>query len=163
MIAAYSILFSKALLEQIESTLNSLRFEKKWMRRHNRSNIRISCFRYGGEMKLAALVYNISSSTDAKLLGLLMTSFHLETHLQALKKFMLLGQVGWYQWHACNWISGAHVSIIFILIRFYSDIHRAGWFCDLPHGWCWSGATQAVYTYVCTLLLYKQLKYWSYL
>lgn len=72
------------------------------MRRHNMSNIRISCFRYGGEMKLAALVYNISSSTDAKLLGLLMTSFHLETHLQALKKFMLLGQVGWYQWHSCN-------------------------------------------------------------
>ena len=53
-------------------------------------------------MKLAALVYNISSSTDAKLLGLLRTSFHLETHLQALKKFMLLGQVGWYQWSSCN-------------------------------------------------------------
>ena len=45
-------------------------------------------------MKLAALIYSISSTTDAKLLGLLKTRFHLETHLQALKKFMLLGQVG---------------------------------------------------------------------
>eukprot|EP01035_Chromulina_nebulosa_P026001 gene26001-33989_t len=62
----------QALLEQIESALNSLR--------------------YGGEMKLAALIYSISSTTDAKLLGLLKTRFHLETHLQALKKFMLLGQ-----------------------------------------------------------------------
>ena len=45
-------------------------------------------------MKLAALIYSISATTDAKLLGLLKTRFHLETHLQALKKFMLLGQVG---------------------------------------------------------------------
>ena len=44
-------------------------------------------------MKLSYLISSISASADAKLLNLLQSRFHLHTHLQALKKFMLLGQV----------------------------------------------------------------------
>jgi gamma-tubulin complex component 3 len=44
-------------------------------------------------MKFATLITSISATADMKLLNLLKTRFHLQTHLKALKQFMLLGQV----------------------------------------------------------------------
>lgn len=52
----------------------------------------LNALRYGGELRLAELVYKIASSTDSKLLHMLEHKFHLNSHLLALKKFMLLGQ-----------------------------------------------------------------------
>ena len=43
-------------------------------------------------LRLSELVTRISVATDAKLLRIMTKRFHLETHLLALKKFMLLGQ-----------------------------------------------------------------------
>jgi hypothetical protein len=48
--------------------------------------------RYGGEAQLADVVSSILSSTDARLLNLMESRFHITTHLLALKKFLLLGQ-----------------------------------------------------------------------
>lgn len=47
---------------------------------------------YGDEEKLSEIVNNIASYTDTKLLHMMNTSFNLNVHLLALKKFMLLGQ-----------------------------------------------------------------------
>jgi gamma-tubulin complex component 3 len=48
--------------------------------------------RYGGEAQLQDIVYQLSAGIDAKLLNLVMSRFYVQTHLLALKKFMLLGQ-----------------------------------------------------------------------
>ena len=46
-----------------------------------------------GAMRLMGLIDRISLATDLRLLALLENRFRLTTHLLALKKFMLLGQV----------------------------------------------------------------------
>ena len=48
--------------------------------------------RYGGEATLQDTVFKLSANIDARLLNLVMSRFHIQTHLLALKKFMLLGQ-----------------------------------------------------------------------
>ena len=48
--------------------------------------------RYGGEGALQDIVYTLAAGIDARLLHLMMSRFHVQTHLLALKKFMLLGQ-----------------------------------------------------------------------
>lgn len=53
----------------------------------------LQTLRFGGEATLQDIVYSLSASIDAKLLNLMMSRFHVQTHLLALKKFMLLGQV----------------------------------------------------------------------
>ena len=52
----------------------------------------LQTLRFGGEATLQDVVYSLSASIDAKLLNLVMSRFHIQTHLLALKKFMLLGQ-----------------------------------------------------------------------
>ena len=54
----------------------------------------LQTLRFGGEATLQDIVYSLSASIDAKLLNLMMSRFYVQTHLLALKKFMLLGQVG---------------------------------------------------------------------
>ena len=56
----------------------------------------LQTLRFGGEATLQDIVYSLSASIDAKLLNLMMSRFYVQTHLLALKKFMLLGQVGFY-------------------------------------------------------------------
>lgn len=48
--------------------------------------------RFGGEATLQDIVFKLSASIDTKLLNLMMSRFYVQTHLLALKKFMLLGQ-----------------------------------------------------------------------
>ena len=60
-------------LRRVESTLRTLR--------------------YGDEVKLEEIVGEVSVLTDERLLRVMMEKAHLMTHLHALKKFMLLGQV----------------------------------------------------------------------
>jgi gamma-tubulin complex component 3 len=52
----------------------------------------LQTLRFGGEAALQDIVYKLSASIDAKLLNLVMSRFYVQTHLLALKKFMLLGQ-----------------------------------------------------------------------
>jgi gamma-tubulin complex component 3 len=48
--------------------------------------------RYGRESSLQAAVLQLAAGIDSKLLHLMMSRFHVEAHLLALKRFMLLGQ-----------------------------------------------------------------------
>ena len=66
----------------------------------------LQTLRFSGEATLQDIVYSLSASIDAKLLNLMMSRFYVQTHLLALKKFMLLGQVGFY-------------SLFFILYLFF--------------------------------------------
>lgn len=52
----------------------------------------LQTLRFGGEAALQDIVYRLSASIDAQLLNLVMSRFYVQTHLLALKKFMLLGQ-----------------------------------------------------------------------
>jgi hypothetical protein len=52
----------------------------------------LQTLRFGGEATLQDIVYKLSASIDARLLNLVMSRFYVQTHLLALKKFMLLGQ-----------------------------------------------------------------------
>jgi gamma-tubulin complex component 3 len=52
----------------------------------------LRALRYGGEMRLWETVRQIASKSDKRLLVVMRQDFHLTAHLQALKKFMLLGQ-----------------------------------------------------------------------
>lgn len=53
----------------------------------------LKTIKFGDEAKLEEIVSRIAVHTDAKLLKVMMEKAHLSEHLQALKKFMLLGQV----------------------------------------------------------------------
>jgi hypothetical protein len=48
--------------------------------------------RHNEELAFSTTVWSLSTAIDKHLLHLLMSRFHLHTHLSALKKFMLLGQ-----------------------------------------------------------------------
>jgi len=52
----------------------------------------LRALRYGGELRLWEAVRQIALTCDNRLLHMMKTDFHLVTHLEALKKFMLLGQ-----------------------------------------------------------------------
>ena len=52
----------------------------------------LQTLRFGGEATLQDIVFKLSASIDTKLLNLMMSRFYVQTHLLALKKFMLLGQ-----------------------------------------------------------------------
>ncbi len=52
----------------------------------------LQTLRFGGEATLQDIVYKLSASIDARMLNLVMSRFYVQTHLLALKKFMLLGQ-----------------------------------------------------------------------
>ena len=52
----------------------------------------LAALRYGSEAALTQIVKKVSASVDRSLLRLLVKDFHVFEHLQALKKFMLLGQ-----------------------------------------------------------------------
>lgn len=52
----------------------------------------LQTLRFGGEATLQEIVFTLSARIDAKLLNLMMSRFYVQTHLLALKKFMLLGQ-----------------------------------------------------------------------
>lgn len=52
----------------------------------------LQTLRFGGEATLQDIVFKLSASIDTKLLNLMMSRFYVQSHLLALKKFMLLGQ-----------------------------------------------------------------------
>ena len=52
----------------------------------------LAALKYGSEAALTQIVKKVSASVDRSLLRMLVKDFHVFEHLQALKKFMLLGQ-----------------------------------------------------------------------
>lgn len=54
----------------------------------------LQSLQYGHELELESAVYSVATVIETRLLQLVHNKFHLSTHLSALKKFLLLGQVG---------------------------------------------------------------------
>jgi gamma-tubulin complex component 3 len=79
----------------------------------------LQALQYGHELELEGAVFSVATVIETRLLQMILNKFHLTTHLSALKKFLLLGQVDFD-------ICPAYISCL--------DVGR---FCDLFNGQHW--------------------------